>query len=128
LPAAAGTGVTAGARAGVAAFATVTFSGFAGGAVFSALGACLAAGTAFSLVACALSTPRARDVVAGLRDVRAAGRFVLRAVVFVAAGFGFLAVVFAAGLRAGLDDLPFAAAGDLRAGFTCFLTMVILVR
>jgi hypothetical protein len=25
-------------------------------------------------------------------------------------------------------DLPFVAAGDLRAGFTCFFTMVVLVR
>jgi hypothetical protein len=70
---------------------------------------------------------------AGLRTVDCAARFAVgvfgAAAAFVAAAFGFLdAVLFAAGLRAGEDDLPFAAAGDLRAGFTCFLTMFILVR
>ncbi|MFI4888527.1 MAG: hypothetical protein ACHP7B_07230 [Burkholderiales bacterium] len=43
------------------------------------------------------------------------------------AAFGFLlAACFAAGFLAG--DLPLAARGDFRAGFTCFFAMVILVR
>jgi hypothetical protein len=55
----------------------------------------------------------------------ATGRFAGVRLLAAAAGFR-LAGVFAADLRA--DDRPLAARGNLRAGFTCFLAMVILVR
>jgi hypothetical protein len=55
----------------------------------------------------------------------AAGRFAAGARLLVAAGLR-LPALFVAGLRAG--DLPFVPGGDLRAGFTCFFAMIILVR
>jgi hypothetical protein len=45
----------------------------------------------------------------------------------VAGAAGFLAAGFFAG-RFFAAALPLLAAGDLRAGFTCFFTMMILVR
>ncbi|HEX6136777.1 MAG TPA: hypothetical protein VF059_03920 [Casimicrobiaceae bacterium] len=44
-----------------------------------------------------------------------------------AAGADFLFVAFFRA-RFFAVDLPFVAAGDLRAGFTCFFTMIVLVR
>jgi hypothetical protein len=68
--------------------------------------------------------PGLRDAVV-LRLPLPAGRLAVLRRVAGAAGF------FAAGFRAGrffAADLPLLAAGDLRAGFTCFFTMMILVR
>ena len=79
---------------------------------------CLAAGVRDGFAAgCAFD--------AGLRAGVAAGRFAGGRL--AAPGDVFLAGVFAAG-RLFAADLALPPAGDLRVGFACFLTMIILVR
>ena len=102
-------------------------AGFAAdaGVGFAPLTASFDLGAAFGLDAVALPLPLLAVEVLAL-DGLAAGRFACDRLLAAVAGFLPPAALFAAGLRA--VDLPFVAERDLRAGFTCFFAMVILVR
>jgi hypothetical protein len=120
LPAGAATAFGAGAKASLAAGAATSFaaalSGFAAG--FTDFSATFDFGAVFGFEAVGLLLAAVLLPLAGFAAGRFAGVRLLAA--------GFLPGVFAAGLRAAA--LPLVAGRDLRAGFTCFFAMVILVR
>src|SRR6476620_6989229 len=106
-------------------FAPVLAGFAAGGAALVVLPATPGLDAVLDLGAGGRAPLLAGTLAAGLRD--GAGFFAAACFVacFVAAGF-FAGVFLPAGFREA--DLPLPAAGVLRKGFACFLTMIILVR